>query len=88
MPTSEYEERHVKLGPGDSLVIYSDGVTEAVNPAAEEFDIDGMARAIIPVRDEPAKEIIAAINKAVVKFTAGAPPADDITLIVARCTAK
>jgi len=87
MPASEYEERHVKLGEGDSLVIYSDGVTEAVNPAAIEFDIDGLASAVIPVRDQPANEIIAAINRSVVKYTAGAPPADDITLIVARRTA-
>jgi serine phosphatase RsbU (regulator of sigma subunit) len=88
LPTCEYEERHVKLGEGDSLVIYSDGVTEAVNAASEEFDIDGLATAVVPVRHQPAKEIIAAINKAVVTHTAGAPPADDITLIVGRRTSS
>jgi serine phosphatase RsbU (regulator of sigma subunit) len=61
-------------------------VTEATNAASEEFDIDGLAHAVVPVRDQSAKEIIAHINKAVVKYTAGAPPADDITLIVARRT--
>ncbi|HEX4276346.1 MAG TPA: SpoIIE family protein phosphatase, partial [Bryobacteraceae bacterium] len=84
LPTCEYEEHHAKLAEGDGLVIYSDGVTEANNPAGEEFEIEGLADAVIPVRGESAKSIIGHINKAVVTYTAGAPPADDITLIVAR----
>jgi len=84
LPFIEYQEYHARLAEGDALVIYSDGVTEASNPAGDEFEIEGLAAATIPERDQPAATIINRINKAVAAYTAGAPPADDITLIVAR----
>jgi len=84
LPFIEYEEYHEKLNEGDTLVIYSDGVTEANNPAGDEFEVEGLAEAVIPDRSQPSAAIITAINKAVAVYTAGAPPADDITLIVAR----
>lgn len=84
IPVIEYEEYHAQLAEGDLLVIYSDGVTEASSPAGEEFEIPGLAGAVIPVRDQSAGSIIESINKAVATYTAGAPPADDVTLIVAR----
>jgi sigma-B regulation protein RsbU (phosphoserine phosphatase) len=87
LPFIEYEEYHARLTEGDSLVIYSDGVTEANNPAGEEFEIEGLAAAVIPDRSQSAATIIGSINKAVAVYTAGAPPSDDITLIVARRTA-
>ncbi|HEY3825962.1 MAG TPA: SpoIIE family protein phosphatase [Bryobacteraceae bacterium] len=84
LPNIEYAEYHVQLNEGDALVIYSDGVTEASNPAGEEFEIEGLAEAVIGARSESAATIISSVNKAVVKYTAGAPPSDDVTLIVAR----
>jgi phosphoserine phosphatase RsbU/P len=84
LPFIDYEEYRARLNEGDSLVIYSDGVTEAHNPTGEEFEIEGLAAAVIPDRNQSAAAIIRTINKAVTAFTAGAPPADDITLIVAR----
>jgi sigma-B regulation protein RsbU (phosphoserine phosphatase) len=84
LPTIEYKEFQAKLGEGDGLVIYSDGVTEAINPAGDEFEIEGLAKAVIEVRSLAAKDVIRQINEALVGFTAGAPQSDDITLIVAR----
>jgi sigma-B regulation protein RsbU (phosphoserine phosphatase) len=84
LPVVEYREYQANLGEGDALVIYSDGVTEAVNPAGKEFEIEGIAEAVIPHRNQPAAAIVSHINKAVTAHTSGAPPADDITLIVAR----
>jgi sigma-B regulation protein RsbU (phosphoserine phosphatase) len=80
----EYKEFHAKLDEGDALVIYSDGVTEANNPAGRELEVEGLAEAVKPHRNESASAIIAQINKVLVSYTAGAPPSDDITLIVAR----
>ena len=68
-------------------MIYSDGVTEAASPADDEFEVEGLAAAVVPHREQPAREIIAEINKAVAAYTCGAPQSDDITLIVARHTA-
>jgi phosphoserine phosphatase RsbU/P len=83
-PSFEYQEHRTVLGAGDVLVIYSDGVTEAVNPAGAEFEIEGLAAVVRTCGSESAGTIIGEINKALAAFTAGAAPADDITLIVAR----
>src|SRR5580704_7813881 len=84
LPFIEYQEYHEQLAEGDALVIYSDGVTEANNPAGDEFEIEGLSEAVIQDRHLPAATIVNRINKALVVYTAGAPPADDVTLIVAR----
>jgi phosphoserine phosphatase RsbU/P len=79
-----YQQYRARLEPGDLLAIYSDGVTEAVSPEDEEFEIDHLARSIHSRRSEPAAEIIARVNEDILRFTRGAPAADDVTLIVAR----
>ena len=84
LPFIEYEEYHEKLAEGDALVIYSDGVTEANNPAGDEFEIEGLSAAVIRDRHLSASTIVARINHALAAYTAGAPPSDDITVIVAR----
>jgi serine phosphatase RsbU (regulator of sigma subunit) len=80
----EYAEYRTHLDEGDTLVIYSDGVTEAANPEGEEFDTERLGAAVQRSRTEPAGAIVEAVNRAVADFTAGAPQSDDITLIVAR----
>lgn len=84
LPFIEYQEYQAKLDEGDVLVIYSDGVTEANNPTGDEFEIEGLAETVIRNRGESAGAIVSHINKDLVTYTAGAPPSDDITLIVAR----
>jgi serine phosphatase RsbU (regulator of sigma subunit) len=88
LPVVEYREDRANLAEGDVLVIYSDGVTEARNTVGEEFEIEGLAQAVIAERNQPAGTIIARINESLSKYTGGAPPADDITLIVARRAAS
>ncbi len=84
LPFIEYKQFQANLDVGDTLVIYSDGVTEATNPAGDEFDIDGLAAVVAAHRSEPAANIINEVNAALKVYTADAPPADDVTLIVAR----
>ncbi len=84
LPFIEYQEYHENLAEGDALVIYSDGVTEANNPTGDEFEIEGLAAAVIENRHLSAPAIVSRINQALTAYTAGAPPSDDITVIVAR----
>ncbi len=79
-----HEARLTTLGPGDVLAIYSDGVTEAVNPDGEEFGEERLAQLLAGRRGEPAQAHLAAVLEAVQEWTRDAPPADDITLLVAR----
>ena len=85
LPAARYEHRSVTLELGDAVVLFSDGVTEATRPDVdEEFGEERLARALFELRDLPAKSIIETINQQVHEFTEGAPPADDITLVIAK----
>ena len=84
LPTVEYQEHRVKLDQGDTLVIYSDGVTEAANAKGAEFEAEGLAEVVVRSRHKSASAIVTDVNRALAAFAAGAPQSDDITLIVAR----
>jgi serine phosphatase RsbU (regulator of sigma subunit) len=79
-----YREMQTQLGPGDMLVIYSDGVTEATNSSFDEFGEERLIEVLKQHRGEPAAEIVEAATKALAEFAAGAPQADDITLMVGK----
>ena len=84
LPSTQYREFGLQLEVGDMLVIYSDGVTEAVNPAGEQFGVSRLGETAVAHRSQPASEIVSIINSTLDAFTGGAPQSDDITLIVAR----
>ena len=84
LPMAQYQEFRVRMEPGDTLVLYSDGVTEAVNPTDEDFGEQRLADLVASLQHRPAAEIVEAVHAEVARFTQGAPPADDITVVVAR----
>ncbi|MBZ5578968.1 MAG: SpoIIE family protein phosphatase [Acidobacteriia bacterium] len=86
LPIAKYAEQHARLGRGDLLVIYSDGITEANDLAEEEYGEERLTAELKLHRAESAESIVAAVTEAVSRFSAGAPQADDITLIVAKRT--
>ena len=86
LPELGYEERRARLEPGDLIAIYSDGVTEAARPDDEEFGLERLQEILVRERDKPAEETIDTVNRALTEFTEDAPPADDITLVIARRT--
>jgi phosphoserine phosphatase RsbU/P len=84
MPSARYEAYRIVLNPGDSLVLYSDGVTEAANPDGEEFGEERLARILHENHTRGPHEILEAVTSAVSDFSGGAPVADDLTLVVAK----
>lgn len=86
LPIAKYDEQNAGLGKGDVLVIYSDGVTEATDLAEEEYGEERLTNIVRQHRAESADAIVSAVTESVSRFTAGAPQADDITLIVAKRT--
>ena len=85
MAAAKYEERTCHLAQGDVVVLFSDGVTEACRPDVdEEFGEDRLAATLAELSCDSAQSIIESINQRVHEFTGGCPPADDITLVVAR----
>jgi serine phosphatase RsbU (regulator of sigma subunit) len=85
LPAMTYQRQQCHMDPGDLLVLYSDGVTEAADPAGEEFE-DRLPELAVKVRDRSAAEIVQAVHEAVRDWIAGQPPADDVTVVVARRT--
>jgi serine phosphatase RsbU (regulator of sigma subunit) len=79
-----YQQMKTHLDRGDMLVLYSDGVTEANNLNYDEFDEERFIEVLKANRTRPAGEIVDAVTRALAEFTAGAPQADDITLVVAK----
>jgi serine phosphatase RsbU (regulator of sigma subunit) len=83
-PELIYPEFEARLQPGDLLTIYSDGITEACSPEGKDFDIPRLAATLVANRHREAKDIVELIAEAVRQWTHNAPPADDITVVVAR----
>jgi sigma-B regulation protein RsbU (phosphoserine phosphatase) len=87
LPRFTYHETRVRLEPGDALVLYSDGVTEALRPDSdEEFGEDRLAATVQDHVGESADSILSAVVNAVAAFSEGSPQADDLTVVVARRT--
>ena len=86
LPGLEFSGHTSPLSPGDTLVIYSDGVTEANNMEGEEFGEDRLERILVDNRGASAGQLVETINAELERFVNGAPPADDITIVVARRT--
>ncbi len=84
LPGAPYREMHARIEPGDLLVIYSDGVTEANNVNQEEYDEQRLITVLRENRSRTAGEIVGAVTRSLNEFAAGAPQADDITLVVAK----
>lgn len=88
IPEMEYSEYRNKLEPGDTLLIYSDGVTEAANPQNEEFETERLVETVRLSRHLSASQIVERIRMAVAAHAAGAPQSDDITIIAAKRVSK
>jgi phosphoserine phosphatase RsbU/P len=79
-----YSEAVVILRPGDLLLCYTDGISEAMTIEDEEWGEQRMISSISSVRETAAEEILSAIFRAADDFTSGAPQHDDMTLLIMR----
>jgi len=85
-PGNVFEAVETQLNPGDFIVYYTDGLTEAENPAGEPYGEDRLSEAMKKVAGESALTIRDYILKDVDVFCDGNPPFDDITMLVVRYT--
>ena len=82
---STYKTGRVTLAPGDLLAVYSDGITEAENPAGRPFDEGGLEEVLLAERDSNVAAIGAAVVRAVERAHARRQRfADDLTLLAAQ----
>ena len=88
MADAEFREGRTQLLAGDVLVVYSDGVSEAVNPSGEEFGPTRLYEVVARNLDASASGIRDRIESALTKFCQGTPAADDITLVIVKRNAE
>ncbi len=85
-PNNPLHETQLQLDPGDVIVYYTDGLTDAENPARENFGEERLAQAVAQAAGQPAEVVHNHILQAVETFANGVPPFDDLTLMVVRYT--
>jgi sigma-B regulation protein RsbU (phosphoserine phosphatase) len=72
------------LGPGDLLLLYTDGVTDARAPNGERFGDDRLRAIVASAPGVTARELVDEIARATAAFHEGEPAADDVTLVGVR----
>ncbi|HUD71019.1 MAG TPA: PP2C family protein-serine/threonine phosphatase [Dongiaceae bacterium] len=83
-PDAEYERGYVVLRPGNVVVIYSDGITEAADAQDEQFGLERLKTLVAAHADLPARALVELIFKKVEAFSGRARPVDDQTVMVIR----
>jgi serine phosphatase RsbU (regulator of sigma subunit) len=84
LPEGVFTGGEKTLGVGDTLVLYTDGITEPENPEEEEYGQDRLAAVCVRDRSKGIAEIMAAIEKDLFEFVRGVPFLDDRTLVLIR----
>lgn len=87
LPAAEYCAERVPLEAGDVLVLYTDGISEAMTAQEEEWGEDRLVKAVRAAEGCPAAEVLRVIFEENDGFTAGAKQHDDMTLLVLKCEA-
>jgi sigma-B regulation protein RsbU (phosphoserine phosphatase) len=81
---AEYTQEEIPLNFGDVMVLYTDGITEAVNDMEEMYDLPRLIEIIRTHRDSTSQEIVDEIIRSVFAFSGAQPQFDDITLMVVK----
>jgi serine phosphatase RsbU (regulator of sigma subunit)/pSer/pThr/pTyr-binding forkhead associated (FHA) protein len=89
LPMAKYEQKVCHLEVGDVIVMFSDGVTEACGPDSEdEFGEARLGKILKEFQSCPAQTICEKVQQRLTEWMGAAPPADDITLVIARRTRR
>ncbi|UCF36292.1 MAG: SpoIIE family protein phosphatase [Acidobacteriota bacterium] len=83
-PDAGYAEESIVIEPGDYLVLYTDGVTEAMDGAGSEFGLDRLKESIVENLGDTPAELCHKLKCEVMDYSGGEGLHDDLTLVVAR----
>ena len=83
-PETIYDQHTVSLGPGDLILFYTDGVTEAINAQGERFETDRLEHILISHCNVSAGELLDALENELASFVGPEAQFDDITMMVVK----
>jgi sigma-B regulation protein RsbU (phosphoserine phosphatase) len=84
MEDAKFKTKNISLKPGDTIYLYTDGVTEAMNKKNELYSEKRLEKELIQYKDSSPQEIINGIISSVEEFTKGAEQSDDITMLTLK----
>jgi sigma-B regulation protein RsbU (phosphoserine phosphatase) len=84
MPDTKYKFQKLTLRPNDTIFLYTDGVTEAMNPDSQLFSDERLKECLSGLKDKDVKEIISAVREQIAEFAQGALQSDDITMLALK----
>ncbi|MGH7730105.1 MAG: GAF domain-containing SpoIIE family protein phosphatase [Candidatus Eiseniibacteriota bacterium] len=84
LPETEYDDRPVALRPGDVLVFYTDGISEAESPSGEHFGVQRIEQLVETMLEQGAAAIMAALVARVQEWSGTRGQSDDLTLVVLK----
>ncbi len=83
-PDENFTLKSIHLNPGDTVLLYTDGLTESRNPNNEEFAEEGLIRALKKHQKLPAGEMMIAILEELEDFAGDSDPMDDMTVVIIK----
>jgi len=84
MEDFSYQSRKMVLQKGETLFLYTDGVTEAMNKGYELFSEERLKKEITALKDKPVEEVVAGVMEKIRAFSQGMSQSDDITMMILR----
>ncbi len=84
LPTGVYSAKEITLEPGDTCVLYTDGLTEAENPEEEEYGEERLGELCASHRTESLQELADTISEDQDAYVQGVPYVDDRTVVMVR----
>jgi sigma-B regulation protein RsbU (phosphoserine phosphatase) len=79
-----FKDQYLALQPGDAIILYTDGVTEAINPAKKMFELENLVTLCEKYGHLPSEQICKRLLEDLKRFMANAPQHDDITLVAIK----
>jgi len=84
VPDADFSEGQTPLAPGDLVLMYTDGITEATDPSDAMYGLERLMELVLESRQQPLEELARKIDDDVTAFAQGVPFADDRTLVLLR----
>ena len=79
-----YKSEWIQLQPGEGLFLFTDGLTEATNEAQDLYSEERLEASLRSCAAQPLRSLVASVTEEARKFVAGAPQADDFTIMTVR----
>ena len=80
----QYQSKDIQLQPGEMLLLYTDGVTEAENSEQELFSAERFRSCVTAMRHRELQEMISGVRKEIARHAQGQPQSDDITMLALK----